>query len=122
MHRFGLEDLDLRLVATVAARLESRTATPPSEQVLAYLDLLDSELRLRSRDVSDTVLRQLQRVAQTETGEPIGGIELEISPQEQDLYDIDQARVDLAALPDLGDIPTRLQEVLRDLAEQRDLS
>jgi hypothetical protein len=78
----GLADLAMRLAG-------SDLPADPRSRLLRYLEVLESELQAGSERSAGRVLQRLQAVARTEDGGRIEGIEIELSPAERDLYDVD---------------------------------
>jgi hypothetical protein len=120
MREYGLIDLDSRITSLVPSYpSEGADELRPSLLLLRYLELLETTMQLDAAETGGEIVYRLQQVATTEDGEPIDGVELELTGADRTLYAIDADRVDLVVLPDLADLIGRLRTVRGYLAEQR---
>lgn len=118
MRANGLGDVDARLVSEVSAAAEQ--ALPASLLLFDYLERLDTAMTLDAADTGGKILRSLNDVAVTERGQPIKGIELELTDADRALYATDAETIDLIALRDLNDLIDRLRLLRDDLIRQSD--
>jgi hypothetical protein len=91
----GLGDVSDRIAASIA---DDPTSAPG--QLLRYLDALLDELRLGTDTTIREITSKLRTLTTTESGDAIGGITLELSDADRDLYGVD--RLDLGVAPDLS--------------------
>lgn len=92
MRKLGLIDLAERIFSDI-----SIDAGPPSTQVDRFLAALESEIGLEASVTTGRIVDRLNDVARTAEGQPIEGIELELSAEDRALYGVDAEVVDLNA-------------------------
>jgi hypothetical protein len=87
----------------------------PRDAVLFYLDLVAKIMAERSGGENGRILDLANRYIRTEGGGPVQAIQIELSPQEQELYEM--AAFDLARLPDRSAFIESLQSLRYGLLE-----
>jgi hypothetical protein len=122
MRRYGFSELNDRILAEL--RFEPDRSVPgehgsSSSQVLRYLDLLESELRLRTGATVRRIIGRFGNVAQTQSGGPIEGLSVEMSEGDRRLFEIES--VDLGTASDFQSILDDIRHLRRELAESRNL-
>ncbi len=80
INQVGLGGIDERIIS------EMHDAQGPFYELIYYLKLLVDEIALGSDEQIKSVLRRIRESVETETGEPIQGIELQLTPEEADRY------------------------------------
>ena len=87
------------------------------QRVIRYLHNLIGMMKERSSGSFSNILDLLNRNISTEDGKPIDQIRVVLTPEEQQLYQIDE--IDLSELPDRTKLIMDLQKIL-DSLEQSD--
>ena len=90
----------------------------PRQRAVRYLRSLIGMMRERSSGSYASVLNLLNKSISTEDGHPIAGIRVDLSPQEQQLYQMDE--IDLSELPDRSRLIEELQAILDRLTNEPD--
>lgn len=106
-----VREIDPELHSLVVEHVERRD--DPRQFLLDYLSVLARLMSERSAGSHGKVLNLLNRSLRTESGGPVRGIRLELSPAERDV--LRQEHVDLAALPDRTEIVERLMALHNDI-------
>ena len=83
-----------------------------------YLKHLIEEVSLGSDEQIREVLRRVRGAVHTESGQPVDGIRVQLSPEEAERYSTRE--VDFAPSSDLREIATELRGVLEELHADRD--
>ena len=81
--------------------------------LVTYLRLLISEMSLGADDQLRSVLRRVRESAETESGQPIGGFRIQLTPEESRLYNTDS--FDFAPAPHVQESASELRAVLEEL-------
>jgi len=89
----------------------------PYFDLVSYLRLLISEMSLGSDDQLRSVLRRVRESAETESGSPIGGFRIQLTPEESRIYNTDS--FDLAPAPNAQEAASELRAVLEELEIDR---
>lgn len=90
----------------------------PSELLDVYLEALEFEWLLESRETERRIVRRLQEVAETEGGDEIEGIVVELSPSDRELFGRD--RINLSEVSDRLPAIEQLRALRAELREQRE--
>lgn len=89
--------------------------------LVTYLRLLISERSLGADDQLRSVLRRVRESAETESGRPIAGFRIQLTPEESRLYNTDS--FDFAPAPDVqesaSESPRSIRRVGSGLAESK---
>lgn len=112
LRRNGLGALDERVVQA------NQEPDGPYWDLMSYFRLLIAELSLGSDEQLSTMLRRVRRVSSTESGDPVQGFRLELTPDEARRYNVSQ--VDFAPSPVVSETVAELQAVLDDLRSDRE--
>lgn len=75
------------------------------------------EMSLGSDTHFQAVLRRVRETAETESGQPIQGFRIQLTPEESRRYNVDS--FDLASAPEIRELVTELHSVLEELFEDR---
>jgi len=107
----GLGGVDERIVSDL------RDLQGPFDELVHYIKLLIDEISLGADEQIKRVLRRVRASVHTESGEPIEGIEVRLSPEEHHRYGVER----LIFGPDktLQKIVTDLQLLLDELMTHR---
>jgi len=112
MREGGLGATDERIMS------EMRGTETPFGDLALYLKLLISDLSLGSDAQVRSVLRRLREASETETGTPIQGFRVELSPEESRRYRTEF--VDFSPPPELNAIIEDLRTILEELYGDRE--
>ncbi len=107
----GLGSLDERILSEV------RNTEGPFYDLTLYLKLLIAEMSLGSDVQLQAVLRRTREFAMTESGHPIDGFRVQLSPEESRMYNTDS--FDLAPPPGIQEIVVEFHSVLEELSKDR---
>lgn len=107
MRESGLAATDERIMS------EFRERQGPFHDLMAYLRLLIIDLSLGSDAQVRTVLHRMRTAAETESGVPIQGFRLELSPEESRRYGTES--VDFGPSPELNQTLADLHSLLEEL-------
>jgi hypothetical protein len=107
---------DPELHALVVEHVESRDDT--GRYLLDYLSVLARVMSERSAGSHGRVLNLLNQSVRTESGGPVRGLRLELTPTERDL--LQREHVDLAELPDRSELVEALLSLHNDIARDRE--
>jgi hypothetical protein len=110
----ALRQVDPELQSLVVEHVES--SDDPRRHLLDYLSVLARLMSERSSGAHGMILNTINRSMRTETGGPVRGIRLELSPIERE--DLQREHVDLAALPDRTQIVERLKALHDDILRE----
>jgi hypothetical protein len=109
-----LQRIDPELHSLAVEHVEP--SNDPRKYLLDYLSVLTRLMSERSSGAHGRVLNILNRSVRTESGGPVRGIRLELSPTEQRV--MQREHVDLAALPDRTQIVERLKSLHEDIENE----
>ena len=107
---------DPELHALVVQHVESRD--DPSQYLLDYLAVLARVTSERSAGSHGRILNLLNQSVRTESGGPVRGLRLELSPTEREM--LQREHVDLAELPDRSELVEALKTLHDDIARDRE--
>jgi hypothetical protein len=109
--RAGLGGMDERIISDLR-NLEGNSAY---YQLIHYLKLLAEEVGLGADEQMRSVLRRFRASVKTQTGDHIQGIELQLSPEEADRYQIKKVVFGPDSL--LQEIAADLRSIIDELKE-----
>ena len=112
MREAGLGSVDERILSDL------RGSEGPFYDLTIYLKLLISEFSLGSDEQLRNVLRRVRRSVKTESGDPVQGFRVQLSPEESRRYETEF--VDFAPPPQLEQIIAELRSILEELRSDWD--
>jgi hypothetical protein len=111
VRRAGLGSLDERILS------EIRNTEGPFDDLTRYLKLLIVEMSLGSDTQLRAALHRVREAAHTESGRPIEGFRVQLSPEESRMYRTDS--FDLVPAPGIQQLLSELRTVLDELYADR---
>ena len=109
----NLAESDPRVFEVVSSVFEQ--SRNPRRSVLHYLDLLEKVMAERSVGENGRILDLANRYIRTESGAPIQALTIQLSPQEQEMYEAE--RFDLARLPDRSEFIEQIHGLRNEILE-----
>ena len=107
IRQVGLGGIDERIIS------ELHNMQGPFYELVYYLKLLVDEIALGSDEQIKSVLRRVRGSVETESGSPIQGIEVQLSPEEADRYRT--KKLIFGPDPALQKIVTDLRAIIEEL-------
>lgn len=111
LRKAGLGGMDERIIS------EIRNAETPFYELVYYLKMLTEEIALGADEQLGSVLRRVRHTVETESGEPVKGIEVQLTAEESERYGT--SKLVFGPDPELQEIVKELHSILNELIADR---